>query len=843
MARYATGLRTCRNMMVMRHGGVTNRPGTKFVGEVKDSTKTVRLIPFVFNTDQAYVLEFGDLYIRIIQDGAYILESTKVITAISKANPAVVTSAAHGYNNGDELVLAGIVGMTQLNGRNVRVANKATNTYELHDLDGNTINSSAYTTYSSGGTSARVYTVTTTYLEAELDDIQHVQSADVMTLVHPVHAPAELSRSGATSWALANIQNGGSTTFGPGLLTPTSLANSGGSTAGSGILWKVVNTSDDTGEDSESKGTLTEATAPSTGSPQTLTWSNSSGTTKVYRSVQQVFGLIGYSKTGKFIDDGIVPDFTDQPHIVYTIDDLLNTANFPSAVGYFQQRLLLANLPLTNPETFWGSRSALFHNFTSHTSPRADDAFAATLNSRQVNRIRHLVDLGRLVIFTSAGEWVIAGDANGVITPASLNAKQFGYNGASALSPIVIDSSAIYVQARGSIVRDLGFDIAVDGYRGNDLTVFSPHMVDGYTLNDWAYQLTPHSTVWAVRSDGTLIALTYVKEQQIIGWHRHDFTGGTVENVCCIPEGDEDVVYVVIKRTINGVVQRYVERMASRRIADIVDSIFQDSTLTYDGRNAGATTMTLSGGTTWAYNETLTLTASAGFFSASDVGNKIFLTGADGTLIRFTIGHFTSATVVTGNSNKTVPVGMQSVATAVWTKAVGSVSGLWHLEGQKVSVVGDGYVVASPNNSKYNVLTVTNGALTLDQPYGVIHVGLPYISDTETLNIDTAQGETVADKAKIIMNVNMFVEKSRGIWAGPKPPTDDTVDPLENLYELKARNEEDYDEPVDMLTEVIDIDIKSEWNSDGRVFIRQVDPLPLTILSISPAGLVPFKGA
>ena len=251
--------------------------------------------------------------------------------------------------------------------------------------------------------------------------------------------------------------------------------------------------------------------------------------------------------------------------------------------------------------------------------------------------------------------------------------------------------------------------------------------------------------------------------------------------------------------------------------------------------------MTLSGGTNWTYDEALTLTASAGTFTTAYVGNEIHLTGTDGTIIRFSITGYTSSTVVTGQPNKTVPASMRSTAIATWAYAVDELQGLWHLEGKSVSVFADGFVAANPKNDAYDLVTVASGAITLDKHYSVIHVGLPFISDIETLDIDSPQGETLADKKKIVSKVNLFVEKSRGIWAGPVPPTDDDTDPLEGLYELKIRDDEGYDQPVALTTGVVDLNIRPEWNSNGRVFIRQVDPVPLAILAIAPAGLFPFR--
>jgi hypothetical protein len=263
-----------------------------------------------------------------------------------------------------------------------------------------------------------------------------------------------------------------------------------------------------------------------------------------------------------------------------------------------------------------------------------------------------------------------------------------------------------------------------------------------------------------------------------------------------------------------------------------------DSALTYDGRNTTATSMTLSGGTTWSHEETLTLTASASFFTSSDVGNEIQLTGADGGYIFFKIFGFTSDMIVTGKSHKTVPTDLRTTATTEWTRAVDQVGQLWHLEGKNVSVLGDSYVVANPNNPEYTIVTVTNGIATLDRPYGVIHVGLPYVSDLQTLDIETAQSETLSDKHKLVSGVSMHIEQSRGIWVGGREPQESTLD---GLFELKLRENETYEEPVNLTTDVVDIEIDSEWNSNGRIFVRQIDPLPMTILSVVPSGLIPIR--
>jgi hypothetical protein len=835
-AKYTTGLRTCRNSFVMRHGGTANRSGSIFIGEVRDSTKAVRLIPFVFNADQTYILEFGDQYMRVIRDGAYETLTGKTITAITQANPGVITSNAHGYGNDDEVYIEGVVGMTTLNGRNFKVANVTANTYTLKYLDGTAVNTTGFSAYVSGGTSYKIFTMPTPYLEADLPTLQYVQSADVLTIVHPSYAPRELARTGHTNWTL------GSYTFAPSISAPTGLAAAGG-TGAPASQYVVTAVKEETLEESLASSSATASGGAATsGNPVTVTWNAVVGAQEynVYKIKNGIYGFIGIAGSTSFTDDGISPDTSDSNPRAR--NPFGSSDNYPSTCTYFQQRLLFANTN-NDPEKVWGSRIGDFKNFTTSVPLQDDDAVTFTMAGRQVNSVKHLIDLGRLVLLTSAGEWTVDGDASGILKPGDINPKQHTYNGSSYLPPIVIGGSALYVQGRGSVVRDLGFDYQADGYRGNDLTVFSAHLFDGYSLVDWSYQQIPHSILWVVRDDGVLLGCTYVKEHQMLAWHRHDMEDGVIENVAVIPEGDEDAVYVVVQRTVDGRSVRYVERLAPRRVDDIVDCIFMDSALTYDGRNTDDShTMTLSGGTTWTHTEDLTLTSSDAYFTSAEVGNVIQLTGDDGTIIRFTIDDYTSSTVVTGRAHKTVPANMRSVAISTWTRAVDSLGSLWHLEGKQVSILGDGFVVANPNNSAYETVTVTDGAIQLDKTYGIIHVGLPYTSDIETLDVDTDDSETLAGKKKRVARVTLFLEESRGVWVGGAAPEDEDSDFLGGLTELKVRENENYDNPIGLVTGTEDVNIRPEWNSNGRVFIRQTDPLPLSVLAVAPAGNFPFKG-
>lgn len=850
--KYATGARVMKNAYIPRSGGGFNRPGSVFSCEVKNSDEAVRLIPFVYDADNSYVLLFGDLYMWVIKNGELVLQSDtdKSIISIEKGATTVVHATTHGYTAGDTVYITGVEGMTELNGRYFVIDYAEVNSFQLLYLDGTAVDSSDFGEYESGGTSQKVFETDSPYESATLANLQYTQSADVMFIVAGNTDVYEVNRFADDNWTLtaADLE--------PDLESPTDFANNG--TAGTTTRWRVYSIGAD-GEQSSPPDVTTSNTVPSANTTVTLTFTPVDDA--AYYNITRNFGLIG-SVTGTplttatFLDNGQDAEWFDSR------GGSIFGGRQPATVGFYQQRLLLANIQgpsVTEPETIYCSWIGHYRNFD-YIGPVGDNyPFAFSVPGRQVNEIRHLIDLERLVILTSSSIYVAQGDDSGALTPSTINLKQVYSVGSATLRPIIADNSLLFVEARQSIVRDLNFEIQTSGYRGNDLTTFATHLFDGYTLSDWDYQRTPHSTIWVARNDGVMLCCTYIKEQQIVGWNRHYFgavdqdgvtdnTAGLLKNVVGIPEGTQDVIYMVVERQHHGYaddsetgrVKKFVERFVIEPIDDPKDMVYMDSARTFDGRNTNtAHTMTLSGGTTWGHLENLTLTSSSAFFDEDEVGNEIQMTSEDGDYIRARITGYTSTTVVTVRANKTVPSSLRSTATSDWTRAVDVITGLWNLEGYEVSVLADGYVVSSPYNPKYATLTVENGSITLPRPFGVVHVGLPYISDIETLDVDTANGETLIDKKKNIQSVSVFVEKSRGIFAGMNPGDDES---LEGLYELKQRQTENYDEPVELATEVVEIKIRSDWNSNGRVLLRQVDPLPMNVLSIAPSGYIPFKG-
>jgi hypothetical protein len=238
------------------------------------------------------------------------------------------------------------------------------------------------------------------------------------------------------------------------------------------------------------------------------------------------------------------------------------------------------------PQTEWASKTADYHNFgVSSPLVASDDAITQRLNARQINAILELVPMDQLISLTSSSSW--ASPSRGLAwTPQTIGYDPQSFDGAMFLRAIQTGESLLFATNGATKVRDLSFTQNSEKFRGDELTVMARHLFDrDHTIVDMDYAKEPHGILWIVRSDGALIGLTYLKEQEVVGWHRHD-TQGMFERVCVIPEDGRDVPYFVVRRTVQGATVRYLERMAERDQAMTSDSFFVDCGLSYDGRNA-----------------------------------------------------------------------------------------------------------------------------------------------------------------------------------------------------------------------------------------------------------------
>ncbi len=809
-AKYQAGAAKLRNFIAKPQGPAENRPGFQFVRAVKDSSKRVRLIPFTYSTSQTMVIEVGPGYFRFHTQGATLLD---------------------------------------------------------------------------GGTP---YEVANPYAEADLFDIHYVQSADVLTLVHPNYAPAELRRQGATNWQLSTIL------FTPAITPPTSpkaTPTGSGSLKYSYVVTAVA--ADGITESAASTPALCTNNVYTSGNYNTIAWVAVPGASlyNVYKMQGGIYGYLGQTSGLSIIDDNIGPDLSKTPptyesvfmqngisavsvafggtgygsaavggditsitvtnggsgytsptvqvsdpygkgatfsvtqaggsisdvavtnggsgytNPVFSISDstgygavlaatiapatrqvptlsvsdstgsgavlspivsngvitgvqvvstgsnytnptiaisnaaggsgaafgpaTLSGLNFPGAVSYFEQRRAFAGT-INQPQSIWMTKSGTENNMSFSLPTRDDDRIKFRVAAREANTIRHIVPLTQLLLLTSSAEWRVSSVNSDAITPTTISVRPQSYVGASNVQPVVINNTLIYGAARGGHVRELAYSWQANGFVTGDLSLRAVHLFDTFDVVDMAYAKAPQPIVWFVSTSGKLLGLTYVPEQQIGAWHQHD-TDGVFESCAVVAEGGEDVLYTVVRRTINGNSVRYVERLASRLFTNPEDAFFVDSGLTY----------------------------------------------ADAP-----------ATVI---------------------------SGLNHLEGKTVSILADGAV--------HPQRVVVGGAVTLEQATSKVQIGLPITADLQTLplamQIDSSFGQ---GRYKNVSKAWLRVYRSSGIFVGPNAAA---------LVEAKQRTTEPYGSPPALKSEEIQLMLTPTWSDSGEVFIRQSDPLPLTIVSLT----------
>ena len=765
LARYKSGLAVCRNFFVDYRGGVSSRAGTSFVGIGPAQSGPIRLLPFIFSSTQAYVLEFTDSLIRFIYQGAYVTETPLAISTVSYAYPAVFTVPGSGFAQGQQVYISDVIGLDRangisgVNGRTLIVDGVSGDSFSLYDPLVGYIDSTQLTPYLAGGTVAALYSIASPYAGADLANLKFTQSADVLDIAHVNYQPAQLRRLGAANWQLVTIS------FGANILPPGGLIfQSVGGPAGSDPVLRfnycVTAISQKTGEESVASayfGGPNNALDQDTGIANYLSWDPVVGAIgyKVYATLPVLngsqgpapyfVGYIGTTTTPNFHDVNIEPDYSTVPPLgenpfalgpitstlleyagfgyieptvvitdptgsgavitatadtagageitgltvsnggtnysspVLSIQDnsakghglvlafsgdwdnvggsswspangsitisnggthyhaptialdaaiidnvtdfqggtmvghttasvvtsldtiqniVINTSdglsppesalvltniydnisagqaiaiatvdglNNPGVVTYFDQRKVFAG-STQNPDTFWASRVGLYNNFDTSFPSQAADALTESIVSSEVNIIQSLTPMaGGLIALTTSGAYQISGGTPGApLTPTTITSQAQAFSGANSLQPVRVNYDLIYAQARGSAVRDLTYNFYLNVYTGQDISAQSQHLFYGRTIVQWAYAEEPFKIIWGVRDDGILLGLTIMKEQEIMGWTRHD-TAGKFIGVTVIPEGNEDVAYFAVSRWFNGQFYNVVERQASRQ--------------------------------------------------------------------------------------------------------------------------------------------------------------------------------------------------------------------------------------------------------------------------------------
>lgn len=494
--KFQTGAARMRNFLALPHGPAKNRPGFRFVSQVKNSGAKVRLLRFTFSTTQTMVIEMGAGYFRFHTDGATLVTDDGV-----------------------------------------------------------------------------PYEVANTYSQDDLFSVKYVQSGDILTLVHPNYPPMELRRYGALDWRFVAIS------FAPAIAAPTGVSVSKSSTDTNYTYTYVVTAVNDDGWESVPSAEVSvQSNLYNTGAFNTVSWAAVSGATKykVYKKSSGVFGYIGATKDLSLKDDLITADVSKVPP-EYDVT-FSEAGDYPGAVTYFEQRRCFARTA-NSPQTLWMTKTGTESNMSMPIVTADDDAIEIRVATRDANTILHLVPLSSLVLLTSSAEMICTSNSSSAISQKNIMVKPQAYVGASDVQPAIVNNIMLYVAARGNHVRELGYSYNANGFVTGDLSLRAPHLFDGKKIVDMAFSASPYPVAWFVMDTGELLGFTYIPEEAIGGWHVHE-TDGKFKSCCVVTEYNDDRLYVVVEREINGQSVQYIERMGDMLFNELKEAFFVDSGLT-----------------------------------------------------------------------------------------------------------------------------------------------------------------------------------------------------------------------------------------------------------------------
>lgn len=600
LAKYQNGLTRCENMIIRPQGGAYSRAGTKYIGPLP--TTGVRLIPFSFNTEQNYVLIFSDSEIRVMRDGV-IIQSGGSDLVISSPYLTAELDAIDYAGSADTMTLVHRDHAIR------RLTRTSDTSWSLDTVDYSpTVDAPTFSTASTTITNITFASGTTTSVYVIVADATGISQGDVV-YTNGIGGTTQMNNN---FYPVENVVPGGSgdliqlypvdttsfaayTSGGTMQRFDATPIGSGGGSYTKDYFYKVTAVDIDGVESLPSVrvGVEDEKSLSETHGIK-LTWGHPDPSTvdyyRVYKDISgdsDVYGWIGDSTTAQFTDFNVAPIVSDAPPSQR--NPVRYVGDYPGATTFYQQRQVFANTD-NEPQTVHVTQTGNYVSFRQSSPVRDSDAFSFVIASPEINEIRYLVSMGTLLLFTSGAEWRVTEGNDEVFTPTSVGVRVQSRNGCANVKPVVVNDSVLYVQEKGGRLRDLSYTFTSDSYGGSDLSIMAQHLFRGYEVTEMHYAKEPDGIVWCLRNDGTILGLTYQKEHQVWAWHQHNL-GGVAESICVIGEGDEDVLYAAVRRTVNGSSVVYMERLSSVDVTDATTPFCVDSGLTY----SGAATSTFSG--------------------------------------------------------------------------------------------------------------------------------------------------------------------------------------------------------------------------------------------------------
>jgi hypothetical protein len=854
LAKYHSGLMLMKNVFVDYRGGGSSRPGTQFIGFAGGNSPS-RLARFVFSATQTYMLVFSHLALQFIRNPL-------TPGHINGSNAGFILSAGVPYTIATPYVVGDLSKLRMSQSNDIMIIThpsyapmQLTRITDTNwTLTGLTINTATPTPAN--------LVASITGLPAGSTDPQNTNHSYVVTAVGVDGQESQPSAAGIVTginiaatqgtitlrWAaVANAQfyfvykaissPGGvlvapsasygfvGTAYGPEFTDSNIIADFSQSPPsnrnplanGQVIGYTILNG----GATYPVGATTASITDPNGGTAQIIPVLN----TNTAGGTAAVIGFI-IRVAGRNITNGasIVITGAGGSGFVGTVTTTPASGAEPAVSTYFQQRRIFAGAN-NRPLTLIGSRVAYYNNFDVSNPVVDSDAYEFTIAAQEVNVIRHMVPMpGGLVIFNDGGVVQLTGGSSNpnnpaAVTPSSAVIVPQSYYGAADITPIVINYDILYVQSEGPIVRDLSYNFFVNIYTGTDLTLMSSHFFYPRVLIDWAYQDTPNKIIWAVRDDGLLLSLTYLKEQEIYGWAQHQ-TAGQILDIESVREGSTDAVYFVVLRNGN----YCIERLADRQYTNVGDIFCLDAAL-FTAKTFPPTTLNMDGTASIMGSTNVPFTTSVATFSAGDVGKLIRGYGAYGSaLITSFINAFQVNCTIAAPFVVSTGTGTLSLPQNSWYTAplVTTVSGLSHLNGLSVMATVDGFTQGP--------FTVVGGSVNLSTAGFDVLVGLPYQCQIQQLPPEdqtisaqaSKRNRTIATTARV-MNTGLGLKFGSSFTTATRfrPDVSSTDTQWVTPYSVPG-----------LVTGEQRMLIDPVWNTQGGVCLQMDDPMPFTVLAL-----------
>lgn len=893
LSRYYSGCRTLENFLIFSYGGATRRPGTKYIATAKNSDEASRLVPFEFSTTQAYILEFGDEYIRFYKDNGQIVDVNDDPYEISTpydTDAGTDLFELHFIQSADTMY---IVHPAYKPRKLTRTGHTSWTITEIEFERGPFLDENETTTTitPAGYTIDDANTTNETFGISDDGDLTGIFDDNENFIVSGSTGNDATWTVSSTSYSaptttitvtgdITDATADGSAIVVEGKMTLTASAAIFDVNNHVGALWQVTHTA--TGEKVSGSFSNNAAAQNSASVAMQLnrkfdftthgTWTGDVVLQRSYDGGQTWKDVlpVHYENDGnrQFSDSETVDDAIYRVHVdantagidsgtlkynliarshdvagVIDINAVATTTSasgtvmnllggtsattnwaegawsldegYPATVAFYEERIAYA-ATTNNPQTIWFSQTGDWDNFLA--GELDSDAISYTLAADQVNVIRWLSPQGWLLIGTIGGEWKIGSGTNeDPLTPKQVVAKRQSNYGSAYQQPVMVNNVILYVQRQARKVRELVFSFEVDSWLSPDLTVLSEHITDTGIVQT-AFQKTPDPILWTILASGDIVAMTYQRSQEVVGWHKHTSGTADFESVAVIPGPNEDEVWVSVERTVNSNTVRYIEQFQARDWgSDQNDIFFVDSGLTFDG--GAAVTITNITKATPAV-----VTAAAHGFSDGEQVRIADVTGM--TEINDEVYTVDDANTNTFSLDDSAGVGdINSVGFTAYTsggqawQVENTFTTLGHLEGETVDIAADG--------AFYGTAVVGSNTITLTSFYNTVHAGLNYVSKLQPMKLEVP-GNVISGRTKRITDITCRFHNTLQCKYGPTE--DSTLDVFsfvdEDLDELEARQT------------LFSGDRKQEFDGDyethGNIYLQVDEPLPCTILSILP---------